>query len=118
MSHAPLRQEEDRIQTIKIVLIGVFALVAFVVGIYWAARIQRGVTSSIKSKVGPKPVGVGKLEVGMVYQPLFESVDIAHDHDAPLRARLQTYGWADASHQTARIPISRAMQLVVDRGKL
>lgn len=118
MSHEPVRQEEDRISSLRIILIGLFALVAFGIGIYWAVRIQRDITGSIRSHVGPKPAGVGRREVGMVYQPLFESVDIAHEHDAPLRAKLNTYGWADEGHKAARIPITRAMQMVVDRGKL
>jgi hypothetical protein len=114
----PVRQEEDRIRTGRIITIGVLALVAFGIGIAWAVQIQTAVVGGVKSPVVPKAVAVGQREVGMVYQPLFDSAEIAREHDAPRRARLQTYGWADEARKTVHIPIDRAIQLVVEKGQL
>jgi len=118
MSHEPVRQEEDRIHSVRIILIGLTALVCFLIGIYWASRIQHDVVGDVRTPVGFKPGEVGHREVGMVYQSTFDGTEIAREHDAPLRAKLSTYGWADDAHQTMRIPIHRAMQLVVDKGAL
>jgi hypothetical protein len=112
----PVRQEEDRIKTAKIVGVGVGALLVFGIGIYWAIAIQRGKTGTLKAVAPPAPYA-GKLEVGMVYQPLFED-SIADRKSAPKRQRLNSVGWADPEKKHAHIPIDRAMELVIQKGKL
>jgi hypothetical protein len=118
MTHEPLRQEEDRIHTGRIVTVGVVSLVCFGIGVLWATSIQEMTNGTIHT--GPKkaPSEVGKVEIGIVYQSPFDSRDIAHETDASLRARLATYGFTDPGHKTAHIPIDRAMELIVERGKL
>ena len=117
MSDEPLKQEEDRIATGKIVSIGVLALVCFAIGIAWASRIQRHAMGALRNGTGPRPAAVGQREIGMVYQPLFDSTDIARDQDAPKAARLATYGWLDDKKSVAHIPIKRAMELYVERSR-
>jgi hypothetical protein len=113
-----VKQERDRVETSRVVTIGAIALVIFAVGIYWAVRIQKDATGAIESNTGPRPTHAGRLEVGMVYQPPFETNNIAADKSARARARLESAGYNDAEKQTAHIPIERAMRMLVERGKL
>jgi hypothetical protein len=113
-----VRQEEDRVQTGRIVKVGLLAFAIFGVGIWWAVLVQRGQTGTIRSDTAPPPALAGKTEIGMVYQPVFDrGKGIAADRSASQRERLGSYG-ANADHATVHVPIERAMKLVVERGKL
>jgi hypothetical protein len=112
-----VRQEEDQIQTVRIVVIGLIAFVAFAVGIYWAVTVQRERTGTIRSDTAPAPAFAGHNEIGMVYQPVFDrGHGIAAERAEAQRKRLDSYGLVDA--KVAHIPIERAMELVIARGKL
>jgi hypothetical protein len=112
-----VKQEEDRIQTRFIVTVGLCAFVAFAVGIWWAVTVQRGRTGTIKSDTAPMPALAGQTEIGMVYQPVFDrSRGIAADRAATQRRVLDSYGLVD--EKVAHIPIERAAELVIERGKL
>jgi hypothetical protein len=113
-----MRQEEDTIATPRIVFIGVTALVTFAVGIWWAVTIQRGDTGTLKNDTAPKAAYAGRREIGMVYQPPFETVEIAAEKYNEKRKLLSNYGWADPEKKTIHIPIQRAMDMMVQRGKL
>lgn len=114
-----VRQEEDHIQTRRIVVIGMLAFVAFAAGIGWAVMIQRGQTGTIRSDTAPAPALAGKTEIGMVYQPVFDrGKGIAAERSAQKRERLESYGWVDSEKTQVHIPIERAMKLAVERGKL
>lgn len=113
----PVRQEEDRIKTGKVLAASCVALVCFGIGIGWAVRIQRGRAGSLQSAAVPPPRAAGKLEVGMVFQPIFD-LPIAEHEMRRKRLRLHTLDWTDPDRKTAHIPIERAMRLVVERGKL
>lgn len=112
----PVRQEEDRIQTGKIVAVGLMAFIAFGIGILWAARIQTRGTGSIRTQPQPWPAQAGQREIGMVYQPLFDSLRIAQQKESAKRAQLNSYGWVDREARVARIPIQRAMKMLLERG--
>jgi hypothetical protein len=113
-----VKQMPDAIQTRRIVAIGVLALIAFSVGIWWAIEIQRSVAGTIVSDTAKPPAYAGKQEVGMVYQPLFTSQPLAAPLSEDGRKELESLGWADPDHKYLRIPIERAMKLIVERGKL
>jgi hypothetical protein len=44
-------------------------------------------------------------------------VRAARDVQAAAREHLETYGWVDREHEVARIPIKRAMELLVHGAK-
>jgi hypothetical protein len=114
-----VRQEADHVDTSKVVVIGIAALIAFAVGIGWAVAIQRGQTGTIRNDTAPRPKAAGRTEIGMVYQPLFDrGKGIAEDRASPQRARLHSYGFVGKDKQVAHIPVERAIQLVIERGKL
>jgi hypothetical protein len=117
-THEPLRQEEDRINTPFIVSVGVISLALFAIGIFWTAKMQKSENGTLVNGTAPRPSEVGKLEVGIVFQPLFDSMDIANREKVPVREWLDSYGWADQTKQVAHIPVDRAMQMVVEKGKL
>jgi hypothetical protein len=118
-SHGHVKQEEDKIQTRRIVTIGLIAFLSFAVGIWWAVNVQRDMTGTIKSNTAPDPALAGHTEIGMVYQPVFDrGRGIAAERNAPAVKRLGEYGWENAEHTIAHIPIDRAMELIVERGKL
>jgi len=113
-----MRQEEDTIATSRVVFIGVSALVIFAVGIWWAVSIQRGDTGTLRNDTASKAAYAGRREIGMVYQPPFETVEIAAEKYNEKRKLLSNYGWADPGKTVVHIPIQRAMELMVQRGKL
>ena len=118
--HSRPRQEEDRVRSPLIVLVGVVGLLAFLVGIRWAVHIQRGAGGAVhSSRVTTPPPLAGRLEVGIVYQPPFDS---DHSISAAKRerqeTRLHSFGWIDKERQIVFIPIDRAMERLVQGGKL
>ncbi len=105
------RSEEDRIDTGKIIVVGVAALVVFFIGSVAAIGYLR---LGQASYVGPPlPAEVGQNKIGMVEQQLFElSVRGERDRAARLR-RLGSYGWVDRQAGVVHLPIEEAMGLVV-----
>jgi hypothetical protein len=114
-----VKQEEDTIASPLIIAIGAISIVVFAIGILWSIKVQKGMTGSLKNNTAPKSERLGRREIGMVYQPVFDrGHGIAADHNAPILRRLDSYGWADDQKTAVHIPIDRAMQLVVERNKL
>ncbi len=113
-----VRQMEDAIRSRFIITVGAIALSVFAIGIYWAARIQHRETGSLSNDTAPRPKLAGKREIGMVYQPMYTGALLADENREIDRARLDSYGWSDPSHQHVHIPIDRAIELYLSRGKL
>jgi hypothetical protein len=110
--HGQVRSEEDRISTGTIVAVGASALLLF--------TLAAGVTLSwLRVKEGdrpplPVPPELGRSKIGLVEQQLFE-VAGRGDQDRTARLeRLRTYGWVDRQAGIVRVPIDRAMELVVN----
>jgi hypothetical protein len=126
-SHGEVRQEPDRIRTRRVVFIGVAALLAFAAGIAWAASIQKHANGTLRSDTAPRPPLAGRTEIGMVFQPIFDhgsarSTGIAAEQDAAKLEILDSYGWVGPQGREERkvvhIPIDRAIDLLIERGKL
>jgi hypothetical protein len=117
--HQAVRQEEDRINSGRIVVIGLITLAVFAVGIAWAVSVQRELNGTIRNEKGAAPSSIGHTEIGMVYQPLFErEKGIAAERSAAQQQRLDSVGWTGGDKKFVHIPIERAMQLVTERNKL
>lgn len=116
-----VKQEEDKIATPLVLAVGAIALVVFAIAIAWSLALQHSRMGSLRNDTAPPADHIGKREIGMVYQPLFDrgrGHGIAADHNAPILERLDSYGWADDKKTAVHIPIDRAMKLVVERNKL
>jgi hypothetical protein len=104
-----LHQHPDKIESGKVIAIGVTALAIFALGIVWAIWIQRESMGTIRSYT-PEQVPVGKQdEIGIVYQTSFDkafAAKLLQEH----QAHLDSVGWVDQNAKKAHIPIERAIK--------
>ncbi len=106
-----VRSEEDRIDSARIVAVGVAAVVLFFLGSFAATGYLQ--LRQSRHQGPPVPAEVGLNKIGLVEQQLFElAARGARDHDAKLR-RLGSYGWVDRDAGLVHLPIEEAMGLVV-----
>jgi hypothetical protein len=95
----------------KVIAVALVALLIFGLSVLWADDILGLQTRRLlPSGPAPAPGEVGKPQVGMVNQLLFElQTEAANKREQQLK-RLESYGWVDRDKQIIRIPISRAME--------
>lgn len=109
-SHERVRQEEDRISSRTIVLVGVGSLVIFflaglsAVGFLHAREVEHGPVAI--------PLEAGQSKIGIVEQGLFDLAVRGQVEREKQRAVLNSYGWLDERAGIVHIPIDRAMELV------
>lgn len=102
-----MKQEADRIATGPIVAAVVATIVLTAACIIW-------VTFVMGAAPPPGPVGQGAPAVDRtLYED--EGPGYAVERYAHKRAALNQWGWGDAQKKTVRMPIERAMKLVVER---
>ena len=106
-----VRAEEDRVPVLRLVLIGVAALLVFFVGSFAAVTYLR----LRQAERGPIaiPPEIGRSKIGLVEQQQFELSLRADRAKAKQLERLGSVGWVDRQAGVAHIPIDAAMQLVV-----
>lgn len=106
MSRQPDAHESYRVAAgalHRIALILALSLLAIVLGVYaWARPVLRAGTAPVRP-LPPSP----RLQP----DPVAELAAV----QAGQRARLDGYAWEDGAHTVARIPIDRAMQLLVQQ---
>ena len=110
-----VKQEPDSIRSRIVILVGTGALIAFGIGIGWAAWIQKDDTGSLMTLPRSRVEHVGDSEVGMVYMKPFDEDYAKRSHTRDL-ARLKELGWADKEKGVAHIPIDRAIKIFLERG--
>jgi hypothetical protein len=101
------------------VVIAVCFLLIFFVATLWSVKISRREEQKIgpRPELIPTPREIGKPEIGMVNQRLFEhQLDAKHKRDDQLR-RLNSYGWVDRDKQVIHIPIDQAMDRIARERK-
>ncbi len=108
--HGGARQEEDRISTPTIVVVGIASLVIFIISaaivmVYFKQRMEAAV-------LPPVPQEAGRSKIGIVEQQLFESAQRGAVDRAARLERLDSFGWVDRRAGVAHIPIDEAMGLV------
>jgi hypothetical protein len=109
-SHPPGHSSEDEIDYFKVIMVGVFSLIAFALGTVWAVKILRHETAKVEAVTGaPRMPNLGQPEIGIVDQVLFEGDHRLATWRAERSARLNGYGWVDRSKGLVHIPIERAM---------
>jgi len=111
------RQEPDHVAALPAIAI-ILALIAIVLGSIVGAWIlvqpvaPRHPRAARINTTGPRAVvPLGPIEVSGVRQTLLDEKK-QPARLAAQRARLDAYGWSDAAHTVAHIPIERAMELV------
>jgi hypothetical protein len=111
--HSSGQQSEDQIDFAKVIAVGVVSLVIFALGTLWAVAIFHRETARSKAATGQaaQPV-LGRAEIGIVDQVLFEGDHRLATWRAERAARLNGYGWMDRSKGIVHVPIERAMEQV------
>jgi hypothetical protein len=108
--HPGARSEEDRVPTLRLVLVGLGALLIFFVGSW----VTVGYLRARQAANGPVviPPEIGQSKIGLVEQQLFDlAVRGERTRDKQLQ-RLGSTGWVDRDAGVAHIPIEEAMRLV------
>jgi hypothetical protein len=105
---APVTQAEQ-LSLGRIVAVGLIALVAFGLGIAWAFWILR-THAPEPPRAAPQ---MGRAEIGMVNQQMFELDRRGPATRAQALKRLHGYGWVNADAGMAHIPIEQAMDALV-----
>lgn len=113
-SAAPGHAEADEMNLGKIVAVGLGSLAVFAVGIVWSYFIlqgrQRDVQMGGPARLTPE---MGKQEIGIVDQVLFDSDHRLELWRAERAKELSSWGWVNREQGIAKIPIEKAMEWVV-----
>jgi hypothetical protein len=111
---APVRQERD-VMSAGFVYAGATALVVLVVGGWVLSVIVGGGPTASPGWRDDPSVTVAPREINMIDQSLFAAHEPSLGNwDAKAR-ELNSYGWVNRERGIVRIPVSRAMQIIVDR---
>jgi hypothetical protein len=109
-NHPPGHESEDQIDFGKVIMVGVVSLAIFGLGTIWAVKILHHETAKVEAVTGvPRAPELGKAEIGIVDQVLFEGDHRLATWRAERAARLNGYGWVDRSKGIVHIPIERAL---------
>lgn len=111
---APLRQEEENLPVLKVMMVGLVSMIVFALAVIVTAwglgHVQQTQWPEGPAKVVPGQVE--RLERGIVDQELFVLTRRADQLKAEQRARLRSYGWVSRPHGIIHIPIEEAMRRV------
>lgn len=111
-SEPPVVQQAEGVRIKTAVAVAVAFLIIFTLAVLWAVRIMHGEELRGGPRADPVPGEIGKPQIGMVNQRLFElQLDAKEKRDHQLR-RLDSYGWVDRDKEIIRLPIDRAMELL------
>lgn len=105
-----VRSEEDRVPVLRLVLVGVAALVIFFLGSLAAVEYLRARQAERGAIAVPPEIGQSKI--GLVEQQQFDMSLRADRAKAKQVQRLGSLGWVDRQAGVAHLPIDVAMQLV------
>jgi len=109
-----VRAEEDRISSGRIVAVGIASLLLFFLASLAATRMmERDRAALLPDGPPPPPSEVGQRKIGIVEQQPFAQTRTGPEWKAEQRRRLDGYGWVDRKEGLVRIPVDRAMDLVV-----
>ncbi len=111
---APLRQEEESLPVLKVMIVALVAMIVFALAVLVTAWGMGHVQQSQwpGGPTGVNPGQVERLQTGIVKQDLFVLTKRAEQLNAEQLAQLQSYGWISRPHGIIHIPIDQAMQRV------
>ncbi len=109
-----VRAEQDRISTGRIVAVGVASLALFFAASLVAGRMMARDRAALLPDGPPAaPSELGRPKIGIVEQQPFERTRTGPEWKAEQLRRLDGLGWVDRKEGLARIPVDRAMDLVI-----
>jgi hypothetical protein len=113
VSSAP-KAEADHFSLRLVVGVGMAALVISALATWVSHEISVGEVKMVRpSGEMALPSEVGKAEIGIVNQKLFEQQLGAQRKQAQQQQALSSYGWVDRNRGIIRIPIEQAMTKLV-----
>jgi hypothetical protein len=109
-----VHQEEDVVAARSLVHVAIASVVVAAIGVFFAGLIlvlrEGSLEPSAAGLRGPQPA---PTEISHVEQTPIWETERGEDLEAQQRRDLGTWGWANRDAGIARIPIDRAMDLVV-----
>nr|UXE45701.1 hypothetical protein Hi04_10k_c5202_00010 [uncultured bacterium] len=103
-------QEPENIQMGRSVAILIGSLLAFAAVVVWATIIMQNTAREVLPNGWlPPPEQVGRAEIGMVNQKMFELDQRVERRTERLREELNGYGWVDPKHGVVHVPIDKAI---------
>lgn len=106
------RQEPDRIPSRRLGAIAFFSLGAVVVGVAFSTAVLWGHPIALREPPHKTPD-----QIGIVEQSAIVDAHRAEDLKRAQKDQLTHYKWLDDRHQTAEIPIDRAMRIIAGQKK-
>ena len=113
-----VHQEDDVVPSRRLVRISIASLVVALVGVFFAGLslvLHDGALQP--SFAGPGGPGAAPHEISHVEQTPIWDTRRGEDLEREQRRQLQSWGWVDRDAGLARIPIDRAMDLVVEESR-
>jgi hypothetical protein len=108
--------EGDGIDIKKILFVGVGSLSIFALSCVVAYFILRHDRNDYDAKGRPAtPALIGKAEIGIVDQPMFEDDARLDEWKRAKQFRLNSYGWVDRNKELIHIPIDKAIDELVSQ---
>ncbi len=108
----PLATQDEGLPTGKIAIVGTVTLIIFAIAVFLMDRMRAGRDDALPEGPRTVPASIGKPEVGIVDQELFELENRAQLERQNQRQRLGSYGWVDRDAGVIHIPIEKAMERV------
>ena len=109
-------QEDDRVGARAVTRVVVVGLLVGAVAVGASAMLLGATRASTPRRVNPHGARTEPREIEQVDQTLIERDDYGPRMRERQRRELERYGWVDRARGVARIPIGRAMDLVVRGG--
>jgi hypothetical protein len=104
-------QEEDTATIGVPVLIGLVTLVIFAAGLGVVLFMMKRSHPSPRALI-PPPREVGRSEIGIVDQPVFEGDRRLGTQMRDQKSRLESYGWSNRDAGLIHVPVEQAMDRV------
>ncbi len=118
VSERPQLQEPESLSTRRAVAIAILFLVVFFFAVLWSVRIFKTEERALAPQgTITVPAEIGKSQIGIVNQRLFELQLEAEQKKNQQVNRLNSYGWTDREKQIIHIPIDQAMEKLAAEGK-
>src|SRR5262249_10530930 len=110
--------DPERLPMGKVLGVAVIGAIVFGVSVLWAERVLRREDQSVAPAESARiPPEVGRSQIGMVNQRLFELEAEALRKRQEQEMRLNSYGWVDRDKEIIHVPIERAMEQMAAESK-
>lgn len=107
--------ENENLPVGKIAAVAIVSCTCFALAVLWAVGILHGVVEETQQQTGVvhKAEAIGRPEIGMVDQQLYQVEHRANELTQAKLGKLEQYGWVSRKDQLIHIPITEAMKAVI-----